>query len=296
MNIRLLTAQDTKKLEEYLAPHKTECMFICSNMSTAGIEYTGADYQGEYFGYFNHTNIPIEQLQGIIVHYWNGNIMMHTSHHAILERLTGYLKNNIKRPVAGVLGPNMQAESVIQILALPSDCFSINSNEGLYEINLATLDKHTMPSHFDVIPAKDIPKDVLIKWMKNYEIEALSAPDNDDLEKKVEENWSRRLQKNDGWILLSKGTPVSLSAFNARLEDMVQIGPVWTPQEHRNQGFARLLLAHTLHQEQQKGIKKAILFTNNPAAIKAYLAIGFQKIGDYRLALLDQPICKKTPN
>jgi RimJ/RimL family protein N-acetyltransferase len=39
-----------------------------------------------------------------------------------------------------------------------------------------------------------------------------------------------------------------------------------------------------------KGTKQAILFTDNPAAIKAYLAIGFKKIGNYRLALLEKPI------
>jgi predicted GNAT family acetyltransferase len=68
------------------------------------------------------------------------------------------------------------------------------------------------------------------------------------------------------------------------------VGPVWTPPEHRNKGYARLLLAYTLYQEKLKGTKQAILFTDNPAAIKAYLAIGFEKIGNYRLALLEKPI------
>jgi predicted GNAT family acetyltransferase len=95
---------------------------------------------------------------------------------------------------------------------------------------------------------------------------------------------------NDAWVLLLEGTPVAFSAFNARLSDMVQVGPVWTPPEYRNQGFARRLVAYTLHQEKRKGTKKAVLFTDHPAAIKAYLAIGFEKIGHYRLALLEKPI------
>ncbi len=44
MNISLLKAQDTSKLEEYLAPHNTECMSICSNLRVAGIEYRGEDF------------------------------------------------------------------------------------------------------------------------------------------------------------------------------------------------------------------------------------------------------------
>lgn len=286
MNIRLLKSQDTNVLEEYLASHKAECMFICSNLKAAGIEYRGLDFEGEYFGYFN-TN---DQMLGVIVHYWNGNVMMHARDNDVLEKLVLHLKKNISRPVAGILGPNIQAEHVINKLGLSGRKFGINSNEGLYEINLGALNEFNIPSNMKIISAQDVSKDILIKWMKNYAIEALGALDDEALEKQVEEHWNLRLKKNDAWVLLLDGTPVALSAFNARLSDMVQVGPVWTPPEYRNKGFARLLLAFCLHQEKLKGTKQAILFTDNPAAIKAYLAIGFKKIGNYRLALLEKPI------
>lgn len=286
MNIRLLKSQDTQVLEEYLAPHKAECMFICSNLKATGIEYGGSDFEGEYFGYFDIN----DQLQGVIVHYWNGNVMMHSEDHDVLENLISHLKKNISRPIAGILGPNIQAEHVIKKLGLSGLSFGINSNEGLYEINLGALNEFNIPSNMKIISTQDVSKDILIKWMKSYDIEALGALDDETLEKQVKEHWNLRLQKNDAWVLLLDGTPVALSAFNARLSDMVQVGPVWTPPEYRNKGFARLLLAYTLHQEKLKGTKQAILFTDNPAAIKAYLAIGFKKIGNYRLALLEKPI------
>lgn len=286
MNIRLLKSQDTQVLEEYLAPHKAECMFICSNLKATGIEYGGSDFEGEYFGYFDIN----DQLQGVIVHYWNGNVMMHSEDHDVLEKLILHLKKNISRPIAGILGPNIQAEHVIKNLGLSGLSFGINSNEGLYEINLGALNEFNIPSNMKIISTQDVSKDILIKWMKSYDIEALGALDDENLEKQVKEHCNLRLQKNDSWVLLLDGTPVALSAFNARLSDMVQVGPVWTPPEYRNKGFARLLLAYTLHQEKLKGTKQAILFTDNPAAIKAYLAIGFKKIGNYRLALLEKPI------
>ena len=74
--IRLLTSQDKKILEEYLAPHKSESMFICSNLNVAGIEYKGSDFEGEYFGCFDNQNTHEEHLLGIIVHYWNGTLIM----------------------------------------------------------------------------------------------------------------------------------------------------------------------------------------------------------------------------
>lgn len=286
MNIRLLKSQDAKVLEEYLAPHKAECMFICSNLKAAGIDYKGIDFEGEYFGYFN-TN---DQLQGVIVHYWNGNVMMHTRDHDVLENLILHLKKNISRPIAGILGPNIQAEHVIKKLGLSGRKFGINSNEGLYEINLEALNELHMLENMKVVSAQDVPKSILIEWMKSYDIEALGVPDSSDIDAKIEEDLNRRLKHNDSWVLLLDETPIALSAFNARLTDMVQVGPVWTPPEHRNKGYARLLLAYTLYQEKLKGTKQAILFTDNPAAIKAYLAIGFKKIGNYRLALLEKPI------
>ena len=83
---------------------------------------------------------------------------------------------------------------------------------------------------------------------------------------------------------------MSLVGFNSRLKDMLQVGPVWTPKEYRNKGFARKLITSALLKEKSNGIKKAVLFTDNPAAKKAYEAIGFKKIGIYRLALLKDPI------
>lgn len=52
MNIRLLKSENLKVLEECLAPHKAGYMFICSNLKLARTCYEGADFEGEYFGYY----------------------------------------------------------------------------------------------------------------------------------------------------------------------------------------------------------------------------------------------------
>lgn len=286
MTTRLLRSQDTQILKNYLAPHMAECMFIVSNLQAAGIDYRGADFEGEYFGYFNIN----DQLQGVIVHYWNGNVMMHAQDHDVLDKLIEHFKKIISRPVAGILGPNRQADYVIKKFGLLDHHFSINRQEGLYEMNLDALNQVHIPDTMKVIPAKDVSKVILINWTKSYNNEALGMPDTYDSDAKVEKDINRRLKHNNSWVLLVNETPVALSAFNARLTDKVQVGPVWTPPEHRNKGFARLLLSHTLHQEKLKGTKQAILFTHNPAAMKVYLAVGFKKIGYYRLSLLKAPI------
>jgi GNAT superfamily N-acetyltransferase len=290
MIIRLLKSRDTKTLEEYLDPYKAECMFICSNLNAAGIEYQGLAFEGEYFGCFDKQDINQEYLLGVIVHYWNGNVMMHALNHDVLEKLIFHLKKNVNRFIAGILGPNIQVEYVIKKLGLLKHSFRINRNEGLYEINFEDLNDFSMPISINVVSAQDVSKTILIKWIKSYYSESLGALNDDNLEKQAQEHWNLRLKKNDSYVLLLDGVPVALSTFNARLVDMVQVGPVWTPPEYRNKGFARLLLSYILHQEKLKGTKKAILFTDNPAAIRAYIAIGFDRIGNYRVALLEKPI------
>lgn len=263
-------------------------MFICSNLETAGIEYCGDEFQGEYWGAFNEKSSRIE---GILVHYWNGGIMMFAQNSQILQGLTTQFKLERTRPVAGVLGPDLQASIVIEELGISNAPYNLNSAEGLYKSHLENLDQTDLPSNFSIIHAKKTSKDLLIKWMRAYDIEALDSPDNSDLDIKSQDR-AQSLIDGNCWILLQNGTPVSLNGFNAKIDDMVQIGPVWTPPEHRNHGYARVLVRHTLLRAKQEGINTAILFTDNPAAIKAYESIGFKKIGNYRLALLKNEIKK----
>lgn len=286
MTIKLLSNNDKVQLEAYLAPHKAEAMFICSNLKGAGIEYHGENFQGHYYGYFDDYS---GELKGVIVHYWNGNIMMYASEEPILQHLTIHLKEVTKRPIGGILGLNSLAEKVIQWLGLADMKYNINSNEGLYELGLEELEPQNLLDGFEVVEAAEVAKDLLIKWREDYEIEALGSAKDEAMQKRAEEAVAN-FQKGDCWVLKQDDAPVSLCGFNARLEDIVQIGPVWTPPAFRNQGFAKNIVSQTLVYAKKQGVKKAILFTDNPPAIRAYEAIGFKKIDHFRLAILTKTV------
>lgn len=287
MNIKLLTDKDLQQLHQYLLPHQSECMFICSNLKDGGIVFRQAPYQGEYVGFFNDkTNL----LEGVIVHYWNGNIIMYASNVNVLAQLTLYFKKHINRPVVGILGPNAQAEYVINFLGCTNKRFSINSNEGLYEIELFNICTPNLPHDYEIVKIEQAPEELITQWLKAYHIEALGSTDNNELDEEIKEDARRIIDRNDCWILLVKGIPVSLSAFNARLEKIVQVGPVWTPPLYRKNGYATLLLTHILAHAKDNGITKAVLFTNNEVAINVYQKIGFKKIGNFRLAIFEKPL------
>ena len=85
---------------------------------------------------------------------------------------------------------------------------------------------------------------------------------------------------------------VACTGFNANLTEAVQVGGVWTPPELRGRGYGRCVVAQSLLDVRAEGVEKGILFTGdqNVPAVKAYAALGFKRIGDYRLLLLQEPV------
>jgi predicted GNAT family acetyltransferase len=77
-----------------------------------------------------------------------------------------------------------------------------------------------------------------------------------------------------------------LSAFNAALPDIVQLGGIYTPPALRGRGFAKIAVAASLAAARDRGVSRAVLFTNNPSAVRTYEAVGFRRTGDYSLVLL----------
>lgn len=55
------------------------------------------------------------------------------------------------------------------------------------------------------------------------------------------------------------------------------------------------MTAARLAEARAAGARVAILFSNNDAASRAYEAIGFRRVGDYRVCVLNRPIFLGAP-
>jgi len=96
------------------------------------------------------------------------------------------------------------------------------------------------------------------------------------------------------WLFEYQKNPVSFAGFNAITNDTVQPGGVWTPPQHRNKGYARAATAMILQLARDEwSKKKSVIFTNNPAAEKAYISLGYKFFGYYALIMLDKPYLPK---
>ena len=282
MKIRKLTNDDQQALETFLYRHIESSLFMLSNSRIAGLEFHGRDYQGDYYAAFSEEN----ELTAVLAHYWNGNLMMQIPDADAFEPLSTALLQDVKRPVCGILGDNTQSERLIQLLGLADADYMLNRAEGLFALSLDALQQTPFPNNARCIAVNKSHSDLLTGWLSAYNIEALGADDDAALADRVNRTVSRMTTGDADWLLEINGDPVALSGINANLPEVVQIGPVWTPPEHRSRGYARILVAKTLELAKQRGVQKAILFTDNPAAIKAYQAVGFERIGSFRLALL----------
>ncbi|MCW8410138.1 N-acetyltransferase [Legionella sp. PATHC035] len=276
------------ELSSYLNHYQETTMFIRNNLYHSGIAYHDAPFHGEYYGSFENN-----QLNGVLAHYWNGNVMMQADNFSALSALVDEFELKRTRPIAGILGEDSQANFVIDKLNIESSLFAINYKEKLFVLNLEQMiipqAIHSYSCTLKTVQECDM--DVIKEWLIAYHIEALGDDaDNPKLEESIIDEIQDKQLSQNRWVLFINNAPVSLCGFNANLPDIVQLGPVYTPPSLRNKGFARIAVYLSLKQAAVQHVKRAILFSNNNSAISAYQSLGFHQIGKYRLALLKQSI------
>lgn len=287
MVVRLLANSDAQAVEAFLQRYAEASMFLRSNIRSAGLDFAGQPYGGRYHGAFAVDGC----LAGLVAHSWSGDVLVQAPDD-VPELCAAMLADAASRSAAisGVNGPADQARRVLENCGLADWPKSLDADETLFSLRLADL---RLPPALAVgaVQARatregDTP--LLAQWRLGYEVETLGATDTLALRAQIREQVER--QTPGSQKILEEGTrPVALAGLNARLPDMVQVGGVWTPPEERGRGYARAVTAAVLTEARRDGAEKAVLFTGNPAAAKAYGALGFQEIGTYSLALFAKP-------
>ncbi|BDW96372.1 N-acetyltransferase [Thalassospira tepidiphila] len=288
MQFRKLHAADFDAASAFLANHAATCMVLRGNLRTAGIERRRHPLSGNWFGEV----APDGSISAIVAQFGNGNVFVEAGDQkAIPKALAAAFVADPLKPVAGVFGQSDQAQDMLCQLGLKDAAYAINASDVLYELDLSNLivPQNARADDFQMVDAEKIDRNTLLRWLRAYEIEALGAEDTPSLDSKIASRLVHALDARTMWGLIVDGKAVSLSGFNAILPDMVQVGPVWTPPEERSNGYARILVAKTLLAVRARGVKRAILSTDSEAAAKAYKALGFKKVGRYRLAILSKP-------
>jgi RimJ/RimL family protein N-acetyltransferase len=284
--IRILKSADEPALEAFLLPRIDSSMFLLGNLRAAGAEYRDVPYSGTYAARFAGGRIA-----GVAAHYWNGNLIVQAE--SGTEELCRAAAGASRRPIAGILGPGDQVEAARRMLGVDGSAVQMDETEFLYSLDLPALVVPDPLSSGGVTarPAESRDLDLLARWRVEFSIEGLGAEDAPKLRDESRDSVERSIREGLIWVLEAAGRPVSTGGFNSAVREAVQVGGVWTPPPFRRRGYARSVVAAALLSARKQGTQKGILFTGkrNFAARKAYAALGFRRIGDYRILLLRSP-------
>jgi RimJ/RimL family protein N-acetyltransferase len=274
-------AGDEPAIEAFLARHAETSMFLRSSLAVLGL-FDRDSPRGTAF----YVTLDKDRINGVLG-LSNAGFVMTQLPEASAEDWSAFAKVVAGRTISAIAAEAAQAECVKEVLGLRGAAFGLDSPQPLYRLDLDDL---AIPVGTGSLRAPTpADRDLLYRWTRAYSAElGMSSPQT--LDNDARGRTDRAIASGDARILEVGGMPVAMTAINARVADMVQIGGVFTPPELRGRGHARRAVALHMHEVRQGGGKTAILFASGQAACRAYEAIGFRRIGVYTLAILMDPV------
>jgi RimJ/RimL family protein N-acetyltransferase len=277
---RRLEPGEEALIEAFLAGTPGTTLFLRSNLARAGLAGDGRPFSGVYAGAFDDG-----ALAGIAAHFWNDNVVLAPGPHA--ETLAALAVSLTGRRVAGILGPHAEVVRTRSALGLGETPARFSSKELLYSIACGELCVPPALVSGELVVRLPEPDelDELLAWRMQYCAETAATPDTPET-RADQRRYLEAYQEKQHHFVVTRGhggERVAYSAFNATVADLVQVGGVWTPPSLRGHGYARCVVAGSLQHARNRGVRGAILFTDekNVAAQRSYVAVGFRPIGDY---------------
>ncbi|SEG24187.1 Predicted acetyltransferase, GNAT family [Thalassococcus halodurans] len=282
---RIAQPGDEARLDAFLAQRPASAMFLRSNLAAHGLSGAGHDHATTY-----HLWEKDGQIVGVFGITQNQNTMVQFPDDALHDQICADLPRVLAgQPIAVMIGLSSEAQMALDALGLSDpDLYKLNHDEPLFEVALTGFQDEL--SNLRRPEARDF--DLLNTWFNGYFKDTGLESDPAKRTAEALTRAERAIRGEDIWLLCDRlGLPLAMAGLNARIPDTVQVGGVYVPIQNRNRGLGRAVVAKILSHEASQGTKRAILFSNNDAASRAYEAIGFEQIGTFRVAILKEPAC-----
>jgi ribosomal protein S18 acetylase RimI-like enzyme len=286
--VRVLDERDRAAVDRFLARHADSSLFLRSNLAAAGFADSGAPLSALYLGVEEH-----EDLVALVALCWNGVLLLQAP--AQLDALLRGLRAHARRPVAGVIGPWSQVLAARRGLAAEDHPTTVAERQILQALDLADLRSPPGLDREGVVCRRMGPGDLAAATRLRAAFARESLHLDDEAAARAEvERWTA---SGVGWLLEVDGAPVACASWNAKVGEVVQIGSVYTPPEHRGRGLARAVVAGSLRVARQEGLRRAVLFVaeDNRAAARAYRAIGFEDVGELGMIMFREGLPLAAP-
>ena len=270
--MRRATEADRAALVAYLAPRAPTSMFLLANLAEHGFDR----------GHKNAMRYWIategDAVTGVVGLSEGGSLMPQLP----LDLVAQAVPMLDGERVALMLGPAEQVRPLKAALGLEAAPVQLDRDEPQFVLEMADLRVPEGPG--GLVPLTEAPRPLLEDWRVAYDLEAFGG-DPVAARARVAGDLDGWIAKDSHRVLMVEGRPVSMTGFNARLPDIVQVGGVWTPPELRRRGHAGRAVALHLAEARGQGVTRATLFAASDAAARIYEALGFAPIGRYTLCL-----------
>lgn len=191
------------------------------------------------------------------------------------------------RPIRAVIGEAAEVAAFRHVFDLRTPA-ELDVVEPVYALDVALL---ILPD-LDGLALRSLaaaPRDLLIAWRAAYCTEIMSCPVAEAL-RRAADDIDSFLASGHYRVLFDGDRPVAMTGFNAISNAAFQVGNVFTPPRLRGRGYARRAVAHHIAEYAGTGLTQVFLSAANPAAARAYQAIGFRREGTLAIVVYPQPI------
>ena len=285
--IREAVPDDIPRLESFLKDRMETSMFLRSNLRDFGIGNTEALYAMRYF---------LREVGGVIQGVGaianSGSLMMQATEG--LPEICAYMQSVLSHDTVylAMLGESAQAEVMRKAFGLTGAPTTMDDREPLFSLDLENL---IIPQNPESVlrPPEVADMPMLFQWDYDYLVETGLREAGEDTKEASKQDVTRLVEAGKLRLLLHNSKPVAQTGFNAVLPDSVQVGGVYTLPEFRRNGYGRQAVALHLAEAREQGVEKAILFSANEYASRAYRGIGFEQIGHYTLTMFAPPETKE---
>jgi predicted GNAT family acetyltransferase len=122
----------------------------------------------------------------------------------------------------------------------------------------------------------DLP--LLVAWMHGFSRDVGESHVLEDAELLMRE----RIEDGNALLWLVDGQPVSMAGIRRASVGVARVGPVYTPAQHRRNGYAAAVTAAVSRLAFERGAQRCMLFTDaaNPTSNAVYLRLGYRVVGD----------------
>ena len=128
--------------------------------------------------------------------------------------------------------------------------------------------------------ATEADRSLLAEWLLASAAEAVPGDPPNDPQPVIDRYFAGGSRGLRLWA--DGGRVVSLAGFGGQTPHGIRVGPVYTPTEVRNRGYARALVADLSAERLAVGLRYCFLFTDlaNPTANRIYQEIGYEPVRD----------------